>query len=60
MANMSYCRFENTASDLLDCEEHLMDAELSQSEQDARNDLIETCQRILDEWAKYIDSDTDE
>ena len=29
MANMSYCRFENTANALDDCAEHIADADLS-------------------------------
>ena len=51
MANMSYCRFENTASDLDDCHEALMDLnsldELSGYELDAAKRLISTCREIV-------------
>lgn len=52
MSNMSYCRFENTLSDLLDCEEALEEAgtELSESEERARRELIEACKRIVDDY----------
>lgn len=48
MANMSYCRFENTYHDLLDCEDHFGDKpndesgdeySLSESETKYRNKL---------------------
>jgi len=47
MANMSYCRFENTLQDLEDCYEHLSD-DLSDSkyEQRARERLIQLCYDI--------------
>lgn len=32
MSNMSYCRFENTYHDLLDCSEHIFDDDLSEDE----------------------------
>ena len=43
MTNMGYCRFENTARDLSDCIDHLNDTDLSESEKDARDNLIELC-----------------
>ena len=45
MGNMSYVRFENTFNDLLDCYEHLYDgtSELSETESDARKELINLC-----------------
>jgi len=46
MANMSYCRFENTASDLLDCLEHIRD-DVSDSEENARQKLIDLCREIV-------------
>jgi len=57
MANMSYCRFQNTLSDLRDCYAHLYDGlddsdkedKLSDSESSARKRLIELCRRIADE-----------
>lgn len=46
MANMSYCRFQNTSRDLHDCYENL-DAELSEDEREARNRLVRTCAKVL-------------
>lgn len=43
---MSYCRFENTLNDLIDCEENLLNEDLSQREHEARQELVELCQRI--------------
>ena len=48
MANMSYCRFENTLNDLADCWEHIND-ELEGSEKKARDRLIEVCRSISEE-----------
>lgn len=39
MANMSYCRFQNTLNDLRDCANHMSDC-LSKDEADARQKLI--------------------
>lgn len=55
MSNMSYCRFQNTASDLRDCFEHLTSlnpADRSfneERERESRRDLILTCAQILQE-----------
>lgn len=54
MANMSYCRFQNTLQDLQDCLYHLNDhieeeKELSEAESKARKKLIVTCQDIIEE-----------
>ena len=52
MANMSYCRFENTLSDLRDCKYALQESEngegddLSQTEMRARKELIALCAKI--------------
>lgn len=55
MANMSYCRFQNTASDLRDCvtalEELLNDPEaepLSRDEDDAADWMETLCRRYLE------------
>ncbi len=47
MANMSYCRFQNTYSYLCDCYEN-MDDELSEDETKYRKRIIELCKRIAD------------
>ena len=46
MANMGYCRFQNTLSDLRDCEEHLYDNDLSEEEEQAKERLVELCKNI--------------
>ena len=43
MANMNYCRFDNTLADLRDCYEHMDDNDLSKDEQQARQELIRLC-----------------
>lgn len=41
MANMGYCRFQNTANDLADCMEHMdQDDDLSRGEAKARRQII--------------------
>lgn len=47
MGNMSYCRFENTLCDLQECQDHMED-KLSETEQAARDELIETCRQIVE------------
>lgn len=47
MSNMSYCRFQNTLSDLQDCEQALNEQyKLSDRELDAAVRLIKCCHRI--------------
>jgi hypothetical protein len=48
MANMSYCRFENTYNDLQDCWGIIDESpeSLSESEQKYRLKLIKLCDRI--------------
>jgi hypothetical protein len=45
---MSYCRFENTANDLRDCLDHPGDADLSQSEKNARETLLALCRDVIE------------
>lgn len=51
MANMGYCRFVNTLGDLLDCEEHMDDEDISVEETKCRERLIKICQRISDDYS---------
>ena len=58
MPNMSYCRFENTANDLRDCVEAIQNGEttdLSQYEVRGLANLLEYCERIMDDKS-YIES----
>jgi len=49
MANMSYCRFQNTAQDLRDCANNLHDDDLSKDEKQARAQLIRIAREIVQE-----------
>ncbi len=55
MSNMSYCRFENTLTDLQDCEEALQDlsslSELNKSESRYAEELIKACIRIAGDYS---------
>lgn len=60
MSNMSYCRFENTLTDLQDCEEALQElgslAELNESESEYAKELIRTCVNIAKEYSFLLHS----
>jgi hypothetical protein len=56
MANMSHCRFENTLSDLQDCQRALDDdflESLSESERRAAERLIRVCKEISDDYGDF-------
>lgn len=62
MSNMSYCRFQNTATDLDDCRDALDalvncddDASLSQEELRAAVRLVKTCAEIISLLAEVGD-----
>ncbi len=50
MGNMSYCRFQNTVTDIEECIDHMADSDLSEDENEARKMLIEICQQIIDDY----------
>lgn len=53
MGNMSYCRFENTVSDLADCQEALGNGkvdDLNEYEQRAKDRLLKICQEIAADY----------
>lgn len=58
MANMSYCRFQNTELDLRDCVNTLEEAydlddlDLSDAEASAMNAMRNMCQEFLDAYAQ--------
>ena len=75
MANMSYCRFHNTLSDLNDCESALdsfinndENTISSEEERSKAKKLIELCSYIaenytaedIDEYAKHYDEEEEE
>jgi hypothetical protein len=59
MANMSYCRFENTYRDLYDCYNNINN-DLSESEHKFRKRLVELCQSIVDEYDEPCQDEDDE
>ena len=46
---MSYCRFENTYRDLLDCSIHI-NSDLSESESHYRKLLVDLCNQIVEDF----------
>ncbi len=50
MANMGYCRFQNTKSDLQDCYDHMSDNDLSDEEERAKKQIIAICRDIANEF----------
>ena len=56
MGNMGYCRFENTLGDLQDCYDHL-DDNLSETETDARQQLIDLCVDIANDYGNQEDDE---
>ena len=59
MANMSYCRFQNTYNDLVDCYENMENVN-SDSEKRYRIRLIELCQDIIQDYGDDDVFDDDE
>lgn len=62
MANMSYCRMENTFQDLRDCYDNWDDAD-SESELKYQKKILEMCRRIInafDEDGEYVKHDVTE
>ena len=58
MPNMSYCRFNNTLSDLRDCRDALREGNISSlAEKRKAKRLLEVCREIADNFDEdYIDS----
>ena len=50
MANMGYCRFQNTLADLRDCMEAMDDPDISADESRARQRLIALCTEIAEDY----------
>ena len=54
---MSYCRFENTAIDLRDCQRNLPYRNLSRSEAHYFIQLIDICREIAEHYEDYSDEE---
>ena len=56
MANMSYCRFQNTVSDLRDCYDHMDDKiEDDSAESKARRRMIRIACDIADDYGHEVE-----
>ena len=61
MANMSYCRFQNTSIDLDDCVRVLEDAydledlDLSNDEARAMRNMASLCREFLDNYERLVE-----
>ncbi len=59
MANMSYCRYRNTLNDLQDCYDSMSydedGDELSREESNAKEQLLELCAEITDQFNDAYD-----
>lgn len=53
--NMSYCRFQNTLTDLRDCYDKMDDSDLSPEEEAARLRLLKLCLKIAAEYAEELE-----
>lgn len=60
MANMSYCKFENTLDDLEECRGEMThcvsveDMDLSESELSALHQMVECCSEIVEMYENMI------
>jgi len=52
MANMGYCRFQNTVGDMEDCLEHIEDDLHSEEEKEARQDFIRLCVQVAHDYGE--------
>lgn len=51
MANMSYCRFQNTLDDLRDCHDAMYDiSDLSNEEREAFEKMVKLCVEIANDF----------
>jgi hypothetical protein len=50
---MSYCRFQNTLQDLIDCDDNLPNGDLSKDETYAFAELVELCKLIASKYEDY-------
>ncbi len=58
MSNMSYCRFENTASDLRDCIDHMDESLAGRTDEwRARRSIIKMCREVAENYDESAFSD---
>jgi|TARA_X000001316_G_C890390_1_gene12346 hypothetical protein len=54
MGNMSYCRFENTMSDLKDCLRHIDCKAENSYDESARQEMLELFREINEDWGGNV------
>jgi len=61
MANMSYCRFENTYLDLKDCYKAMRNGtdDLSENEKEFHNQMLELCKKIVNDFGENEQEDNE-
>jgi len=59
MSNMSYCQFQNTLHDLIDCEENFDNIE-SEDEAKSAFRLVQVAKRIADQFEDMTDEEVKE
>lgn len=56
--NMSYCRFENTVNDMIDCIENMDITEMaSKQEKEARKKFVELCVEVVENYGHEVEND---
>lgn len=50
MPNMSYCRFENTMSDLRDCLRYIAEDAENRRDEDSRQEMLEMFREIAEDF----------
>ena len=55
---MSYCRFENTVNDMIDCIDNMeIDEDASEYEKRARKEFVELCVQVAEEYGKELEEE---
>jgi hypothetical protein len=55
MVYMSYCRFEGTYNELIECLENFEDNDISEQEQKYKLKLIRLCQKITNNYEDLLE-----
>lgn len=56
--NMSYCRFENTVNDMIDCIDNMELSELASAyEKRARKEFVELCVQVAKEYGDELEEE---
>ena len=54
--NMSYCRFENTVNDMIDCINNMeISTDASEYEKRARKRFVELCAQVVEEYGDELE-----